>query len=374
MKVAKNMDSVFDDCTEKELDFEAMFDEDDCLIDMVAGVNEAGEPVTGEDYDINTEDVDPMIGEKPDADYQKDGEDCTLKDAEGTKDTDLEVGGEVGDGKEVSGKENSAESHAHDEIDLNVDKKTMTLEADGEGPLEDDDEAARAGETSDTAVSTEEVSESLLDKLAESIIAKLQDQNEEKKEDINDDDKDIEEIAKENAACKDCQCDASEREGSVKHDTQNVEGKSTDVMGASVKGDSNSDPINLKLDDEDYRDGKSNGVKDTEGVSVKVVGAAQESGDIDKEMDDEELVDLVIDDELNNRIIPDSVQHSDDANEIDIKLESDESELVSKSEDDDEVDIELIDKDEFNADDQELDIDYDDDDDKLIDAVINGEV
>ena len=145
-------------------------------------------------------------------------------------------------------------------------------------------------------------------------------------------------------------------------------------MGASVKGDSNSDPINLKLDDEDYRDGKSNGVKDTEGVSVKVVGAAQESGDIDKEMDDEELVDLVIDDELNNRIIPDSVQHSDDANEIDIKLESDESELVSKSEDDDEVDIELIDKDEFNADDQELDIDYDDDDDKLIDAVINGEV
>ena len=59
MKVAKNMDSVFANCTSDELDFDLMFDEDDSLIDAVCGVNEAGIPWTGPD---------------PETEYQVDGD------------------------------------------------------------------------------------------------------------------------------------------------------------------------------------------------------------------------------------------------------------------------------------------------------------
>ena len=62
MKVAKNMDSVFADCTADELDFEAFFDKDDCLIDMVAGLDEAGNYLTGEYLTVEdiAEAVDPL--------------------------------------------------------------------------------------------------------------------------------------------------------------------------------------------------------------------------------------------------------------------------------------------------------------------------
>ena len=52
-EISKNMDSVFDDCTENELDFDTIFDQEDCLIDTVAGVNESGDPVTGcDDFEV----------------------------------------------------------------------------------------------------------------------------------------------------------------------------------------------------------------------------------------------------------------------------------------------------------------------------------
>ena len=93
-----------------------MFDEEDTIIDIIAGVDEAGVPLTGEDFNWDSlKENDDMVGENPDFDYQKDGDASgSEKDAEGTKDIKPEIGGEVGDGKEVSGKENSAESNAHD--------------------------------------------------------------------------------------------------------------------------------------------------------------------------------------------------------------------------------------------------------------------
>ena len=45
-----NMDSVFADCTKDELDFDIMFDSEDSLIDIVAGLNENGEFFTGDTY------------------------------------------------------------------------------------------------------------------------------------------------------------------------------------------------------------------------------------------------------------------------------------------------------------------------------------
>ena len=133
---ANNMDSVFANCTDEELSFDVMFDEEDTIIDIIAGVDEAGVPLTGEDFDWDSlKENDDMVGENPDFDYQKDGDASgSEKDAEGTKDIKPEIGGEVGDGKEVSGKENSAESQAYDDkkeiddaIGLN-DKEQIKLE------------------------------------------------------------------------------------------------------------------------------------------------------------------------------------------------------------------------------------------------------
>lgn len=98
MKVAKNMDSVFANCTSDELDFDLMFDEDDSLIDAVCGVDEAGVPWTGPD---------------PETEYQIDGDSSySEKDAEGSKDLDIPISGESG--KQGPYKGDSAESRAHD--------------------------------------------------------------------------------------------------------------------------------------------------------------------------------------------------------------------------------------------------------------------
>ena len=55
---SKNMDSVFDQSTKDELDFDVIFDEDDELIDTVNGLKENGEPLTGVDFEElhNTDD------------------------------------------------------------------------------------------------------------------------------------------------------------------------------------------------------------------------------------------------------------------------------------------------------------------------------
>lgn len=94
------LDSVFDDCTEKELDFDVIFDEDDSLIDTVNGVNESGDPLTGVDFedlhqtqdDATKKDVEDELGPGHD-------EKMGAPNPEGSKEaevTDNSVKGQVG--------------------------------------------------------------------------------------------------------------------------------------------------------------------------------------------------------------------------------------------------------------------------------------
>ena len=276
MKDAKNMDSVFSNCTDDELMFDILFDDDETIIEALAG-SDAMSKLLAEGL---LEEGDDMVGENPDFDYQNDGDaSYSEKDAEGTKEVKPEIGGEVGDGKEVSGKENSAEANAHDDKDeaeaigLN-DKQQVKLEDAGEGPLEDDDQAEREGEVSDTAIETEATTiDTLLNMLEES-----------------------------DDPIQDCD-DSAQRDGKCTG-VSDTEGKNTEVIGAANAGDSKEDPIaDPKCpNDGDVRAGADTCVKDTEGVKTHVVGAALESGEEpeDKDVDKEEEVEesMTFSDEL----------------------------------------------------------------------------
>ena len=273
MKDVKNMDSVFSNCTDDELMFDILFDDDETIIEALAG-SDVMSKLLAEGL---LEEGDDMVGENPDFDYQNDGDaSYSEKDAEGTKEVKPEIGGEVGDGKEVSGKENSAEANAHDDKDeaeaigLN-DKQQVKLEDAAEGPLEDDDQAEREGEVSDTAIETEAaVIDNLLNMLDEA-------------ED----------------PIQDCD-DSAQRDGKCTG-VSDTEGKNIEVIGAANAGDSKEDPIEDPKcpNDGDVRAGADTGVKDTEGVKTHVVGAALESGEEPEEDKEEEVEEsMTISDEL----------------------------------------------------------------------------
>ena len=403
MKDAKNMDSVFSNCTDDELMFDILFDDDETIIEALAGSDTMSKLLA----EGLLEEGDDMVGENPDFDYQNDGDaSYSEKDAEGTKEVKPEIGGEVGDGKEVSGKENSAEANAHDDKDeaeaigLN-DKQQVKLEDAGEGPLEDDDQAEREGEVSDTAIETEATTiDTLLNMLEES-----------------------------DDPIQDCD-DSVQRDGKCTG-VSDTEGKNTEVIGAANAGDSKEDPIaDPKCpNDGDVRAGADTGVKDTEGVKTHVVGAALESSvsdellsmleadeeeseegdpeeptdeksckesseeeadkpedvpeqstkekccneaddyldsllkDIDDE--DEDLIDAIA---RGAAVVPNDVKTNGTDNS-DIKEAADKisDELID---DQDDNDIEAIEGEKIPAEDPNIDYDYNDD--ELIDAVING--
>ena len=261
-KVSKDMDTVFDQCTDDELSFDILFDDDDTIIDHMAGVDEAGVPITGPDFDWDAlmeagiEDADvstsnPSIPEDEKYNAEKNGDQAaTEKQANGVKKDPLEVGGEVGDGKEVSGKQNSAEAQAHDDKEESEaiganDKQQTQLEDASEGPLEDDDPAERAGEVSDTAVNTESVDETAL---AESIIAKIKQKKEEKaadkeaEKDEKSDKKDDKSEAQ-NEGCEGGDCGATESEDECgaacaagsDDSGEKVEESAQDKLGAKIQ-------------------------------------------------------------------------------------------------------------------------------------------
>ena len=172
-KIASGMDSVFDQCTQDELDFDVMFDDEDSIIDTIAGVDEAGVPLTGPDFDWDSlleADVDDdfdasdvKIPEDEDYNAEKNSNsEFTPAQSNGVRDDSLEKSGELGSAAINNG---SAEANAYDDtkkiddaIGLN-DKEQVKLEDGAEGPLEDDDVAERNGATSDTAVNTESAPE-----------------------------------------------------------------------------------------------------------------------------------------------------------------------------------------------------------------------
>ena len=349
MKDAKNMDSVFSNCTDDELMFDILFDDDETIIEALAG-SDVMSKLLAEGL---LEEGDDMVGENPDFDYQNDGDaSYSEKDAEGTKEVKPEIGGEVGDGKEVSGKENSAEANAHDDKDeaeaigLN-DKQQIKLEDAGEGPLEDDDQAEREGEVSDTAIETEATTiDTLLNMLEES-----------------------------DDPIQDCD-DSAQRDGKCTG-VSDTEGKNTEVIGAANAGDSKEDPIaDPKCpNDGDVRAGADTGIKDTEGVKTHVVGAALESGEEPEDKEEEVEESMTLSDELLSMLEADEEEPEEGAPEESTDEKSCKESSEEEADKPEDVPEQSTEEKCCNEADDYLDSllkDIDDEDEDLIDVIARG--
>lgn len=311
MKVAKNMDSVFANCTQDELDYDLIFDNDDTIIDFIAGVDESGELVTGPNFDYSKilEEAD-MLEDQDDTEARDGKVDHKPAPAEGSKDTDLEVGGEVGDSKEVSGEEKSKESEAHDMTKLGSEtaqqtaiQKAMEISA-----------KKFADQSNDCCKENAEYEG--YEELVEAVVNGFMSEEEIMSEDAR-------QIAINTADYLISECaDAEARCGKVDPDNKgNVEGVKSEVIDNQTKGSANGDPIADDCDQE-ARNGKVTPDKNVEGVANRIMGAAMESasGDIHKDIEDQTLDSGV--ESMNKDIVPDSVRVNDDSNDIDIKQEA----------------------------------------------------
>ena len=373
MKVANNMDSVFADCTKDELDFELMFDDDDCLIDIVAGVDEAGNLVTGvnpEDtyeFQLDEDGNDPLtdkcdIGRREGA--VKDAGEAP-EGSEKNQDKDFET--VEGMEKEVPGAGNSEESKA-DEVTPEI--KDAIGEDASEGPIEDkDDTARREGDVKDASSNVEGEKQEVIDAAQEG--------TETKEETCSGCGKPVSE----------CTCSVSEsiiarirakrkavsEEVDTSKETDDTFEKEINAEG----GEKSEGPLEDK-DDDARREGE---VKDAssnvEGEKQEVIGATQEASeeDIDKQLSDPETVpDSIQTDGSANNIAPDAETQSSDGVEPateDVVYKWDkvtESDTVDNADD---GDIEMVNNGDFE-DDSELELDVDYDDDALIDIAING--
>jgi len=310
MKVAKNMDSVFAKCTQDELDFDLLFDNDDTIIDFIAGVDESGELLTGPNFDYSILEETDMLEDQDDAEARDGKADHEPAPAEGSKDTDLEVGGEVGDGKEVTGEEKSKESEAHDMTKLGYEtaqqtaiQKAMEISA-----------QKFADQKNDCCKENAEYEG--YEELVEAVVNGFMSEEEIMSEDAS-------QIAINTADYLISECaDAEARDGKVDPDNKdNIEGVKSEVIDNQTKGAANEDPI-ADDSDQEARDGKVAPDKNVEGVANRIMGAAMESasGDIHKDIDDQTLDNGV--ESMNKDIVPDSVRVNDDSNDIDIKQEA----------------------------------------------------
>jgi len=266
MKVAKNMDSVFANCTQDELDYDLIFDNDDTIIDFIAGVDESGELVTGPNFDYSKilEEAD-MLEDQDDTEARDGKVDHKPAPVEGSKDTDLEVGGEVGDGKEVSGEEKSKESEAHDMTKLGSEtaqqtaiQKAMEISA-----------KKFADQSNDCCKENAEYEG--YEELVEAVVNGFMSEEEIMSEDAS-------QIAINTADYLISECaDAEARDGKVDPDNKgNVEGVKSEVIDNQTKGSANGDPIADDCDQE-ARDGKVTPDKNVEGVANRIIGAAMEN-------------------------------------------------------------------------------------------------
>ena len=311
MKEAKNMDSVFANCTQEELDYDLIFDNDDTIIDFIAGVDESGELLTGPNFDYSKilEEVD-MLEDQDDKEARDGKIDNKPEPAEGSKDTDLEVGGEVGDGKEVSGEEKSKESEAHDMLKLGSEtaKQTAVQKA-------MEISAKKFADQSNDCCKENAEYEGYED-LIEAVINGFMSEEEIMSEDAS-------QIAINTADYLISECtDAEARDGKVDPDNKgNVEGVKSEVIDNQTKGSATGDPIADDCDQE-ARDGKVAPDKNVEGVANRIMGAAMEaaSGDIHKDIEDQTLDAGV--ESMDKDIVPDSVRMNGDSNNIDIKQEA----------------------------------------------------
>lgn len=137
MKVADNMDSVFASRIDESDDFDVMFDQEDSLIDTVNGVNEAGDPLTGVDFeDLHQTQDDATVNDVKDvpADDDKMG----APNPEGTKDPedlDVSVKGEVNKDSEADkffeGETKDPEPKPEEDVNDNIEKVIESEEPEG---------------------------------------------------------------------------------------------------------------------------------------------------------------------------------------------------------------------------------------------------
>lgn len=383
MKVANNMDSVFADCTKDELDFDVMFDEDDCLIDIVAGFNEAGDPVAGynpeETYEFQLKEADDPLTDKCDC-GRREG---SVKDAgeapegsEKNQDKDFET--PEGMAKEIPGTGKSEESKAHD---VTKEIEDSIKEA-ADDPITDKDDAERReGKAKDASSNVEGEKQEVIGAAQEGCA----------KEEAPAD-------AKEEEKCENCgkpmsQCKCSVSEGIIatilknrekKLHEANVESQTDDTFEKKIGaegGEKDAGPLQDK-DDAAQRAGKEKEASsNVEGEKQKVIGAAQEAADdIDSQLSYGETVpDKIQTDGSANNIPTDAETQSSDGIEPATESESivydwrnvTESEKMKVPESEDDKDIEMVQNGEFESDSElKLDVDYDDD--ELIDIAMNG--
>ena len=394
MKVANNMDSVFAGFTEKELEFETMFDEDDCLIDLVAGVDESGELMTGanpeDTYEFQLdENGDPLNGLTFE-EYIKEAEDpiadkcdCgrregSVKDAghapEGTKkDQDAEFNTPEGMKTEVPGSNSSAEAHAHD---VTKEIEDAIKENSEEGPIEDKDaDDLRDGKAKYASSNVEGEKQKVIGAAQEACGAKK------------------EACAKEEVCEKcgnpkeSCKCEKAANEAMMVDLMMEGFDPSSET-DAEFKIDKDQGPIEDKEAD-DLRDGKAKyASSNVEGEKQEVIGAAQEAAD--GELDPE----VAKKDGMNDVTVPDKIQTDGDANVIPPDRDTQASDGVEPATEEviysgwitkvteadekvpltsDDADIEAIEKGELDGEGElALDVDYDDD--ELIDIAIHGDI
>ena len=432
--MALDMDSVFADSTDKELGFDAMFDSDDTLIDIIAGYNEAGDPVTGPDFvykedteieddgdnSIAVEEKEDLVGENPDFDYNKDGDAAySLKDAEGTKEEKPELGGEVGDKKSIPA--NSAESKADDTKDEEEaigmnDKQQTSLEA-SDVTTDVDSQPEEDNDTSTTDDATTECKESAAPEEPTSDTTPV---NESTDIDFNAFfesmnaylDKNLSESADKCPCCGQEYCDCAEREGKADHKVTDIEGQTLEIPGEAKPGNDNVDTIEDKCDTAQRQAEVKNDTKNEEGITNEPVSqeapAKVEDGEgTDTDVHVEEtvrslLADILADtedgllDKLEGKadlVVPDTVDDTfeksevnkveesaeeeinlDDINEdteIELTVEASDAKEVENIDDADEDDIiDIVDDEKGESNNGEIEADYDDD--ELIDMVLSG--
>ena len=303
MKAAKNMDSVFANCTQDELDFDVLFADDDTIIDFIAGVDEAGIPLTGPDFDYTAilAEAEDMLKD-PDDEKEREGKVTHNNAPEGSKDVDLEVGAEVGDGKEVTGKEKSGESEAHDMVKLGSETaKNVAVQKAME---------IAAKKFADKECCKENSEYEGYEELIEAVVNNIMSEEEIMSENANE-----MAIATADYLIKECE-DQAARDGKVDPDNKgNIEGVKGEVIDQQTKGAATGDPI---ADDCDQaaRDGKVAPDKNVEGVANRIMGAALEnaSGDIHKDIETQTLDAGV--ESMNKDIVPDDVRANTDTNKI----------------------------------------------------------
>ena len=398
MKVANNMDSVFAGFTEKELEFDVMFDSDDCLIDLVAGVDESGIPLTGldpeETYEFQLDENGNPLNGLTFEEYIKEAEDpitdkCdtgrregALKDAghapEGTKkDQDAEFNTPEGMKTEVPGSNSSAEAHAHD---VTKDIENAIKENKEEGPIEDKEaDALRDGK--------EKYASSNVEGEKQEVIGAAQEACDAKKEACS------KEGCAKNEVCEkcgnpkeSCKCEQAANEAAMEIDLMMEGFDPSSETDAEFKIGNDQGPIEDKEAD-DLRDGKVKyASSNVEGEKQKVINAAQESAD--GELDPE----IAKKDGMNDVTVPDKIQTDGDANVIPPDRDTQASDGVEPATENvvysgwitkvteadekvplssDDADIEAVEKGDFDGE-GELDLDVNYDDDELIDIAMNG--